>query len=210
MNTLTKVDFKELIAQFINLYGQNFIWFIIIFISFFFLLWIIYLFIRNKGWITTPLEKSLKKQEENTERNTEMLCSINELLTNLIVTQKSNLTDSQIQIIIYDKFVIYKKYFLKEILEIYIRNHIDNKTATLQKIKDNLGAIVREEDDTFFKLPGVDSIVLPPDLKLKSMEQDGLYHKLYNIMIEEDSEKEVARRSKNLLDNFITINWKIR
>jgi hypothetical protein len=210
MENLQKIDLKNVLTQFMALYGENAVWYFSYFVVFIFMMWILFLWIRHKGWITTPLEKSLKAQETNIEKNNEMLGVVSNMLSTVIQTQKSNLSDSQIQIIVYDKFVIYKKYILKEIIEIYIRNHIHNKEATINKIKDNLVAILREEDDTFFKLPGVDRVVIPTKLKIKSMEQEGLYFKIYDIMTEEDDEKEVARRCKNLLDNFITINWKMR
>lgn len=225
-NTIAKIDYHEFWHEFVILYGQNAIWYFTYFITFIMCIWVIYLFIRHKGWLTTPLERTLKKQEENTAKNSELIGHLSEMIRLSLETQRSNLTDSQIDIIVEDKIIIYKKVLLAEVLELWVRNNISDRVNTLIKIEDNFKAIIREEDAKFFKLPGVEKKLIPTILKIKTFEIENIYEKVYDILYEnklveqnelekdckicfKNMEKKIVSQCKNLLDNFITNNWKV-
>lgn len=209
MTKLAKIDLQAILLQFIELYGQNAIFYFFLFVSFIFSIWLTYLYIRHRGWISTPLEKTMKKQEQNIEKNTELLSGMIEMVKIAISNQQSVLQEDQVKIIVNDKIILYKYYFIKDIAEIYKKNHIIETERTINKIKDSFKAIIRDEDELFFTLPGVARQVIPTALKLKTLEVEKIYDKIYLIMREETEVDEVVRRVKNLLDNFISNNWKI-
>lgn len=208
--TISKLDIESILNQFINLYGQSAIWYISYSIAFIFTLYVLYLYVKHKGLLTSPLERTMNHIRTNLERNTETLGKVSNMLDCTLERQESHLRTSQIRIIVDDKIILFKKYFLKEIMEIFEKNNLIKKQSTLRKISDNFTAIIREEDEKFFKLPGVGAHIIPTSGKLRTLELENVYDRIYNIMIDyKDDKQEVKRRCQNLMDNFITNSWRL-
>lgn len=214
---LKRIDYNKLLESFFSVYGEQAVWYILITIFFFFSLFLTYVFIRHRGWITTPQERLFKSITNNTKDIKDSLTKLTELSDIIIRNQRSKLTHEQVNNIIDAQLYIYKNRFIDIIMEIYVRNHIkNNKEKTLKKMKNSFEVIIREEDNNFFSLPNVEGSVIPTDLKIKSFVKEDIYDEIFNIMLNNSEAKtkncfnEVHRQTTTLIHNFILNNWKTR
>ena len=217
MKYLKSIDYNILLKTFFDTYGTQTVWYISFVIILIFSLILVYLYIRHKGWITTPQARTYSAINSNLKDVKEMLIKSCELTDIIIRNQKSKLTHEQVNQMIDNQLYIFKNRFIDSIMETYTRNHIrDNKTKTIKKLQSTFELIIREEDDRFLLMPNVEGSLIPTDMKIKSFLKENIYDDIYNTMINHidqqdiDGHNEVHRYCTTIINNFISNTWKTR
>jgi len=207
---------NSIIEQLIDTYGNSFLLYIGVFIAFIFSLFLVYRFLKSKGWFKTPLEMSLENVQHGiNQMNTFFIESMkdHEVITNMILkNQDYKLSDEQVSILLKDKEYIYGQQLMDICVPIFVKNHIsENKDKTINKLRSSIKALVLREDKEYLKLPNVSNGMIGYTEKLRCMDEHDVYTKLYDIMIEfnghDRKTEDYIRNTKLFLENHISTYW---
>jgi hypothetical protein len=201
--TLNKIEINNIISQIFEIYGTSALLAMGAFILFLFVLWVGYLILKHKGFLTTPLERSLASINKTMD-------GLKDGLNDLTKVTKPHLTDSQLQTIANTKITAYQHLIHDAVMDIFRKNHINEKQNTLNRIETRINSIIIDEDESFFKVPNISSKILSKDHKILLLKSENIYLKIYDIMIaNRESFDDVYRLTRSTIETFIVSFWRV-
>ena len=212
------ININDIVGQLIEAYGSSFLMSISGFILFIFILFLLYRFLKSRGWFKTPLEITLEKVNLNiNQMNTFFIETMqaHEITTNMILAnQEYKLSDEQVSIFLKDKEYIYAQGLMDICIDIFVKNNIKNfREKTISKMRSSFYALISKEDKEYQKLPNVDKYIVSTDEKIRFMQEHDIFTKLYDIMIEfhgsTGKTEDYIRNTKRYIENHISNYWMI-